>query len=111
ETVNRSTSVYGSVSAVLSNSSISLSSGGQANSTLTVTVLSTTPPGLASIYVNGIGNNGLSHSVYVQLNVTGPDFTLSSSSFFISLEAGQTANTTLTLSSRAGFSGTISLTA
>ena len=109
-TVNLSTSVYGSVSAVLSNSSISLSSGGQANSTLTVTVPSTTPPGLASIYVNGIANNGLSHSVYVQLNVTGPDFTLSSSSLFISLKAGQSANSTLTLSSRGGFSGTIILT-
>ncbi len=109
-TVNLSTSVYGSVSAVLSNSNISLSSGGQANSTLTVTVPSTTPPGLASIYVNGVGDNGLSHSAYVQLNVTGPDFTLSSSSFFISLNAGQSANSTLTLSSRGGFAGTIILT-
>src|SRR5437660_2241893 len=110
-TVNLSTTVYGSASASLSDTSISLTSDGQANSTLTVTVPSTTPPGLASIYVNGIGNNGLSHSVYVQLNVTGPDFTLSASNYFLSFEAGQTANTTLTLSSRAGFSGTISLTA
>ena len=109
-TVNLSTSVYGSVSASLSNTSISLTSDGQANSTLTVTVPSTTPPGLASIYVNGIGNNGLSHSAYVQLNVTGPDFTLSSSVFFISLNAGQSTNSTLTLSSRGGFSGTIILT-
>jgi len=110
-TVNLSTSVYGSVSAVLSNTSIQLTSGGQTNSTLTITVPPATQPGFVSIAVTGISGNNLSHTTYVELNVTGPDFTLSTSNYFLSLEGGQTANTTLTLSSREGFSGTIALTA
>jgi len=109
--VNLSTSVYGSVSAILSNTSLNLTSGGQANSTLTITVPAATPPGFDSIYVIGTGANSLSHSAYVQLNVTGPDFTLSASNYFLTLQAGQTANSTLTLSSRGGFSGTVVLTA
>jgi len=109
--VNLSTSVYGSVSAILSNTSLNLTSGGQANSTLTITVPAATPPGFDSIAVTGTGANSLSHSAYVQLNVTGPDFTLSASNYFLTLQAGQTANSTLTLSSRGGFSGTVILTA
>ena len=109
--VNLSTSVYGSVSAILSNTSLNLTSGGQANSTLTITVPAATPPGFDSIAVTGTGANSLSHSAYVQLNVTGPDFTLSASNYFLTLQAGQTANSTLTLSSRGGFSGTVVLTA
>jgi len=109
--VNLSTSVYGSVSAILSNTSLNLTSGGQANSTLTITVPAATPPGFDSIAVTGTGANSLSHSAYVQLNVTGPDFTLSASNYFLSLQGGQTANSTLTLSSRGGFSGTVVLTA
>src|SRR5206468_8071035 len=85
-TVNLSTSVYGSVSAILSNTSLNLTSGGQANSTLTITVPAATPPGFDSIYVIGTGANSLSHAAYVQLNVTGPDFTLSASNYFLSLQ-------------------------
>src|SRR5207247_478128 len=99
------------VSAVLSNTSIQLTSGGQTNSTLTITVPPATQPGFVSIAVTGISGNNLSHTTYVELNVTGPDFTLSTSNYFLSLEGGQTANTTPTLSSREGFSGTIALTA
>src|SRR6266567_2899977 len=110
-TVNLSTNVYGSVSAVLSNTSVNLTPGGQANSTLTITVPAATPPGFDSINVIGTGANNLSHAAYVQLNVTGPDFTLSASNYFLTLQAGQTANSTLTLSSRGGFSGTVILTA
>src|SRR5438309_1500209 len=109
-TVNLSTSVYGSVSAILSNTSLNITSGGQANSTLTITVSAATPPGFDSIYVTGNAANSLVHTAYVQLNVTGPDFTLSASNYFLSLQAGQTANSTLTLSSREGFSGTVALT-
>jgi len=109
-TVNLSTSVYGSVSAILSNTSLNLTSGGQANSTLTITVSAATPPGFDSIYVTGNAANSLVHTAFVQLNVTGPDFTLSASNYFLSLQAGQTANSTLTLSSRGGFSGTVALT-
>src|SRR5438309_979679 len=108
--VNLSTSIYGTITAALTNSSISLTSGGQANTTLTVTVPSTTTPGFASVSVTGIGPNNLSHSAYIELNVTGPDFTLSASSTFFTLKAGQTGNSTLTLSARAGFSGAIILT-
>ncbi len=109
--VNLSTSIYGTITAALTNSSISLASGGHVNTTLTVTVPSTTTPGFASVSVTGIAPNNLSHSAYVQLNITGPDFTLTASNTFFTLKAGETGNSTLTLSSRAGFSGTIILTA
>src|SRR5438876_1081778 len=109
-TVNLSASVYGSVSAVLGNTSLNLTSGGQANSTLTITVPATAPPSFDSIYVTGNAANSLVHTAYVQLNVTGPDSTLSASNYFLTLQAGQTANSTLTLSSRGGFSGTVALT-
>ena len=109
--VNLSTSVYGTVSAALTDSSISLTAGGQTNTTLTITVPSAAIPGFASVSVIGTGPNNLSHSAYVQLNVTGPDFTLTASNTFLTLNVGQTGNSTLTLFSRAGFSGTIILTA
>src|SRR5205807_140482 len=141
-TVNLSTSVYGSVSAVLSNSSISLSSGGQANSTLTVTVPSTTPPGLASIYVNGIANNAtqtfatalltvtaplgtppstffeeevtatsgnIVHNLFIEIRVTGPDFSVSTDPSFVSIPQGSTGTARVLLSSIDNFSGNVTL--
>ncbi|HTD18862.1 MAG TPA: hypothetical protein VK667_04955, partial [Ktedonobacteraceae bacterium] len=108
--INLSTSFSGTISASLTNNFISLTPGLEANSTLTVTVPSNTPPGFAYVDVTGTSTNNLSHSVFLPLNITGPDFTFSASNTFLTLNAGQSANSTLTLSSRQGFSGTISLT-
>src|SRR2546426_1241391 len=108
--INLSTSFSGTISASLTNNFISLTPGLEANTTLTVTVPSNTPPGFAYVDVTGTSTTNLSHSVLLPLNVTGPDFTFSSSNTFLTPNAGQSANSTLTLSSRQGFSGTISLT-
>ncbi len=108
--INLSTSFSGTISASLTNNFISLTPGLEANTTLTVTVPSNTPPGFAYVDVTGTSTNNLSHSVFLPLNITGPDFTFSASNTFLTLNAGQSANSTLTLSSRQGFSGTISLT-
>src|SRR6266487_4631262 len=108
--INLSTSFSGTISASLTNNFISLTPGVEANTTLTVTVPSKTPPGFAYVDVTGTSTNNLSHSVFLPLNITGPDFTFSASNTFLTLNAGQSANSTLTLSPRQGFSGTISLT-
>ncbi len=109
-TVNLSVTSYGAISAFVASTSLSLTAGGQANTTLTITVPANTAPGLSSVYVTGTSSSGISRTAYLLLNVTGPDFTFTSSAYFFSLQVGQTANSTLTLSSREGFSGTIILT-
>ena len=108
-TVNLSAFSYGTTSAQLANTSVNLSAGGQANTTLTITVPLDSPPGFSSVYVTGTTANGISHTVYLLLNVTGPDFAFTSSTYFLNLQAGQTAKSTLTLTSREGFSSTIFL--
>src|SRR5437867_2054160 len=107
--VNLSASLYGNISGSLSNTAMNVPADGQANSTLTITSFPSSPPGFASAYVTGSSFTGLSHSVYIQINVTGPDFRFQAGNYFFNLDPGQSANSTLTLFSVEGFSGTISL--
>src|SRR5207244_13443833 len=89
---------------------ITLSAGGSATSTLNLTVPSTTSPGFYTLIV--MGRTGtLTQFAYVEVQVTGPAFTLSASPIFLSLTAGGSGNSTITLSGTGGFSGTISLSA
>jgi uncharacterized membrane protein len=97
------------VTAALTNTSLSLTAGGKASTNLTVSTPASGPPGIYAVYVFGASAN-LSHSIYVNLNVTGPDFRFTSSTSFMSLQTGRNGNVTLTLSAVGGFSGTINLT-
>jgi len=108
-TINLSTSSYLPVSAVLTNTVLNLSPGGSANTTLTVSTPASGPPGIYSVFVSGTSATNLYHSIYLNLNVTGPDFRFTSSTYFMTLHTGHTGNATLTLSAVGGFSGTISL--
>ena len=109
-TVSLSTFSYSPVTASLAASSLILAPGGSINTTLTVSTPATGPPGVYSAYVSGSSVNNIFHSVYVNLNVTGPDFRFRSSSYFITLQTGHTGNATLTLSAVGGFSGVIDVT-
>src|SRR2546430_6956776 len=107
--VNLSTNSFGGIFNSLSNNVVNLPATGQANSTLTVSASITTPPGFYYASVTGTSGSGINHSVYVAVNVTGPDFRLTSSSYFFSVDSGKSANSTLTLSSVGGFSGAVLL--
>src|SRR5881409_1633838 len=107
--VNLSTNSYGGISSSLSDTVLDVPAGGQANATLTISI-SYVSPGYYYVYVTGTSATGLVRSAYVAVNVTGPDFTFTSSGSFFALESGQSVNSTLTLSSVEGFSGSITLT-
>src|SRR5881296_317486 len=107
--VNLSTNPYGGISSSLSDTVLDVPAGGQANATLTISI-SYASPGYYYVYVTGTSATGLVRSAYVAVNVTGPDFTFTSSGSFFALESGQSVNSTLTLSSVEGFSGSITLT-
>ena len=107
--VNLSTNSFGGIFNSLSNNVVNLPATGQANSTLTVSASITTPPGFYYASVTGTSGSGINHSVYVAVNVTGPDFRLTSSGYFFSVDSGKSVNSTLTLSSVGGFSGAVLL--
>jgi uncharacterized membrane protein len=95
----------------LSKTSVNLSAGGSANVSLTATAGSTIPPGYYYGEVQGTAGNGLTRYAYVTFQVTGPDFTFTISSYFLTIKAGQTAKATLSLSSLDSFSGSVQLSA
>ncbi len=109
--VTLSTSFYGPVTASLATPALVLTAGGTVNTTLTVSTPAAGPPGVYSVYVSGSSANNIFRSAYVNVNVTGPDFRFRSSSYFMTLQTGQTGNATLTLSAVGGFSGVIDVSA
>src|SRR3989442_232903 len=109
--VNLTASAYSPVSAILDSNSLNLTADGQISTTLTVSAPTAGPPGFYFVNVVGTSSNNLYHSIYLNLNLTGPDFRLTASQNFLTLQAGQSANTTLTLSAVQGFSGTVSYSA
>ena len=109
--VNLTASAYSPVSAILDSNSLNLTADGQISTTLTVSAPTAGPPGFYFVNVVGTSSNNLYHSIYLNLNLTGPDFRFTASQNFLTLQAGQSANTTLTLSAVQGFSGTVSFSA
>ncbi len=86
--------------------SVTLSPGGSANSTLTVTTVNSTPTGSYTINVTGTSGS-LSHSIILTLTVTG-DYHIAASPASLTILAGSSANSTITLTS-GGLTSTISL--
>ncbi len=89
---------------------MTLSSGGNASSVLTVSAASSTAPGIYSIIITGTGG-GLSHSatVTVSVNQTSPDFSISASPMFLNIQPGTSGSSTIIITALNGFSGTVSL--
>src|SRR5207249_10463990 len=93
----------------LSSNSLTLSPGGSAGSTLSITTTSSTTPGSYVIVVTGTSGS-LSHSASVSLTVAQQaDFSLALTSSTVNVVAGSSRTSTITAASFGGFSGTVSL--
>ena len=95
----------------LSSYSVSLTSGGTAMVTVTVSPTPSTPGGAYDLIVNGTATTtiGLIHSTSVGITVTVPYFTVASSLHFLMVAQGSFNSTTLTLTSINTFAGVVSL--
>jgi hypothetical protein len=86
---------------------------GSANSTLTVSVDGSVPPGGYSFQAQGTDGT-LTRTFNMSLTVTGapvPDFTISASPSSVTVTQGGTATSTITITSLNGFSSPVALTA
>ncbi len=86
---------------------VTLTPGGTGTSTLTISTTASTPAGTYTIAVTGTSGS-LSHPVTVAASVVGPDFSISSPTT-LSIVQGSSANSTITLTSHNGFSGSVAL--
>ncbi len=94
----------------LNQTSVTLASGASHPVTLTVTVPSSAALGTYTVTVTGTSGS-LSHSTTVTVSVVKPDFTIASSQSAITINPGSSGSSMITLTSVAGFSGTIALSA
>src|SRR5438105_2089900 len=92
----------------LNPSNVSLSSG-TASSTLTITVPSNASPGPNTVFIDSTGGCTLFHFLEISVNVTGPDFTVTSEKTQMTLAPGGSDTAKIDLTSLNGFSGSISL--
>jgi hypothetical protein len=83
-------------------------SPGTGTSQLSITTASTLGPGLYPLTITGTSGS-LTRSVSTTLVVSGPDFSLSMTPSSISLSRGRSASFRVTVSSTAGFTGSVSL--
>ena len=92
--------------------SVSLISGGAASANLTFHTTSNTPPNTYNVAVNGTSGS-ISHSVFLSFTVTAPppppDFSIAASPASQNVQSGNTATSSIVLTSLNGFSGTINL--
>src|SRR5437016_1678792 len=90
--------------------SVPVSPGSPATSTLTVSTGASTPSGTYTVTVNG-ASGSTTNMTTVSVTVTIPDFSMSSSPSSLGVVQGSSSNSsTITLASLNGFSGTITLT-
>jgi len=95
--------------ASLNPASVSLSSSSTGTSTLTFQTQPSTPTGTYTVTVTG-SSGSLSHSTTVSVSVAvNPDFSISADPSSFTLSRSSTDNSTITITSLNGFSGTISL--
>ena len=96
----------------ISPSSVDLSPGGTATSTLTFYTTTGTPPTNWVVKVTGTSGS-TSHNVNVTFIVVSstpaPDFTMTANPSSLNIPAGTTGKSTITLTSLNGFSGTVNL--
>src|SRR5207253_305568 len=81
-------------------------------STLTVSAPSGAVPGFYTLELNGTSSSpARTHSAFADILVIGPDFALSANPDPLTIMAGSSGASTISLTSILGFSGTVSLTA
>jgi len=96
----------------VSPTSVSLTPGGSATSTLTVRTLQSTPAGSYKVGIKGTSGN-LVQVLTIPLVVTSPppDFSISASPTAMTVAVGSSGTATITLSSLYSFAGTVNLSA
>ena len=94
---------------VVSPGNVTLAANATATSKLAISS-SGAVPGYYTIQVMATGGN-MTHYGYVNVQVIGPDFSISSSVFSLTVRQGGSATSTITLSGLDNFNGTISLSA
>jgi hypothetical protein len=82
-----------------------------ASSTLTVATASNTPAGTYTVTVNGVDsiNSSLSHTTTFAVTVRVPDFSLAASPASATINVGQSAPSTISVTAVNGYSGTVNL--
>ena len=101
------------ITANLSASNVSLTSGTSATITLTVSATRFTTPGIYGVSIFGAGMNSLSHNrtfVTVAVISTTPDFDISSNPETVTMKSGDKATTTITVNPKYGFTDPVNLT-
>ncbi len=86
---------------------------GATTSALTLAVAPTVAPGTYPITIRGSGAGGLNRTTTVQLTVTAPPggLTLSAAPAALSVQAGQSGTSTITITRSGSFTGTVNLSA
>ncbi len=103
--------VSGLPSGATANFNPSTVTGGSGNSTLSVSTISTTPPGSYTLTITGTSGT-LVHTTTVTLVVAQPDFSISASPTSVSVSRSHPnggANVTITIGSISSFTGTVTL--
>jgi len=108
-TVSLSTSCPSGDTCTISPQSVTVSSGGPATSTLTVSTSATAPGGTFALSITGTSGSQ-THTGSIQLIVLAPDFTASNPAATSVIQGG-TAKVTETLASVNGFNKSVTLTA
>jgi len=94
----------------MSPSTVNLVPGSSAKAIATIALLPGTSSGYYSATVTGVSGI-VSRTSYIQVNVGGPDFSITATPSSIQYESGKTVNATITLRSLNGFSSSLSLAA
>lgn len=115
-TVDLSASGTNLVKASLNRTSLTLTqSVVSVNSTLTISSSPYSLPSTLNVYVDGTSSSVTrgfgSHTAYVPVTISGPDFQISIGANTLSILPGGTGSTSITLSSLGGFVGQVGLTA
>ena len=97
------------VTATLKPTSVSVPKNGIATSTLNVTAPSSLSPGNYQVMITAT-NGTTQRSSPVNVQVTAPDFSLTTNTNALNITQGSSSATTITITSRDGFSGKVSLT-
>ena len=104
-----SSSFFGTI-ASLDNTNITLTSGGTASATLTITVPNRAFFTDDSVVVEANGGCALSHTAYIDVKITKPDFTISASKIQTTISPGGSDTATISVTSTSSFTGLVILT-
>ncbi len=98
------------ITATLSSTSVPLTAGGSASSSLLVSVLGPSPPIFSVVTVNGTSGS-LFHTALLYVHVVKPGFSISADPDFLEFPPGGSGTSLINLTSDFGFAGRVALSA